>query len=68
MKQLTSPDIAGAPGEVDQPDEQQDIDRRIDHLGAAGLIEFEDGEPGRVDTVMGVHALEFVRRFRKSDS
>jgi hypothetical protein len=29
---------------VDQPDEQQDTDRRIDHLGAAGLIKFKDGE------------------------
>lgn len=29
---------------MDQPDEQHDTDRYIDHLIAAGLIKFEDGE------------------------
>jgi hypothetical protein len=29
---------------VDQSGEQQNTDRRIDHLGAGGLMKFEDGE------------------------
>jgi hypothetical protein len=57
VKQLTSPDLAGAPENVDQSCKHQDTDRHVDHLGAGGLPVH-----GAVDEALAVVGVEVVLR------